>query len=594
MSQPPYQESHHRVEELVALNRITQTIASTRNLHAMLSAISQEVVSLFNVSSTGIVLCNPDLTNLTVAAAYTVHQDIPDVVGTAIPLTPAISKLFKASKPIIISNAQTTALTRPFLHLLRARKIHSTMVIPLRLRGKNIGAIAINSDQPHRYFSPADMYLAEMIATQIAVAIEDIRLSEKEQQQRQLVESLQEISAILNVNLNQNTVLTNIMGQLGRVITYDKAYVFLQNQDVLSVCSRVGDSVAPMEFHIPLSENCPAIQVFKEKAALVLPNVRMKSNGLTEPDEIPIRSWMGVPLLTGEEAIGVLSIERYEIDAYQEEDTRVLQAFANHAAIAIRNAQLYQELMGAHKKLQEQNAQLTELNESKDKFFSIISHDLRSPFTVMLTFAHLLVEELEYHKEEHLKMMAQKFQNYAEKFYALLENLLTWTRIQRGIMQCRPTKFDLYVAIENTMELFLQKAEDKGIALKNLVPKQTHVHADYSMVGTVLRNLISNALKFTEARGEITISAHPLDTFVEVTILDTGCGIPQDSLAKLFRIDEKYVRDGINGERGTGFGLILCHDLIEQNGGRIWANSEESKGSAFMFTLLKSPLINHH
>jgi two-component system sensor histidine kinase/response regulator len=184
--------------------------------------------------------------------------------------------------------------------------------------------------------------------------------------------------------------------------------------------------------------------------------------------------------------------------------------------------------------------------------------------------------------------------NGYEKFYALLENLLTWTRIQRGIMQCRPTKFDLYVAIENTMELFLQKAEDKGIALKNLVPKQTHVHADYSMVGTVLRNLISNALKFTEARGEITISAHPLDTFVEVTILDTGCGIPQDSLAKLFRIDEKYVRDGINGERGTGFGLILCHDLIEQNGGRIWANSEESKGSAFMFTLLKSPLINHH
>jgi signal transduction histidine kinase len=348
-----------------------------------------------------------------------------------------------------------------------------------------------------------------------------------------------------------------------------------------------------MKRHIPLSENCPVIQVFKEKSALVLLDARLKPQWLMEPDEIPAHSWMGVPLLTGEEAIGVLSIERYETGAYCEKDTRVLQAFANHAAVAIRNAQLYQELMEAHKKLQEQNAQLTALNESKDKFFSIISHDLRSPFTVVLTFAELLVEELEERKEEHLKVMAQRFQRYAEKFYALLQNLLTWTQMQRGLMQCRPTKFDLWVAVENTIELFSQKAEEKGITLKSFVSEQTHVYADYGMVGTVLRNLISNALKFTDSGGEISISVRSLETFLEVTVSDTGCGIPKDSLAKLFRIDEKYVRDGIDGEKGTGFGLILSQDLVEQNGGRIWVKSEEGKGSAFMFTLPISSPINH-
>jgi signal transduction histidine kinase len=155
-------------------------------------------------------------------------------------------------------------------------------------------------------------------------------------------------------------------------------------------------------------------------------------------------------------------------------------------------------------------------------------------------------------------------------------------------MEYDPEPFDVTEIAEYNIDLFTSNAEQKQITLKNAVTEETLVYADYNMVNTTIRNLVSNALKFTNAGGVIEISAKPNGKVVFLSISDTGAGIPEEDLAKLFRIDVKYTNPGTAGETGTGLGLILCKDLVERNGGEIQVESEIGKGTMFTFTLPKT------
>jgi PAS domain S-box-containing protein len=249
------------------------------------------------------------------------------------------------------------------------------------------------------------------------------------------------------------------------------------------------------------------------------------------------------------------------------------------------------DLKQAQKQLEEQNVQLQELNASKDKFFSIISHDLKNQFGTLLGFGELVIENYEGYTAEKIKSLVGKMFGSAQKLYALLENLLTWSRIQRGVMKCQPAAIDMYpIAFEN-VELFTSQAERKQVHLKNTVTKGAVIYADYSMIDTVVRNLLSNALKFTSAGGSITVSAVDHDErYRSISIADTGVGIPEKVLPKLLRIDAHHTTAGTAGEKGTGLGLILCKDLVEKNGGSMWIESEVGKGTTFTFTLPKEPV----
>lgn len=247
------------------------------------------------------------------------------------------------------------------------------------------------------------------------------------------------------------------------------------------------------------------------------------------------------------------------------------------------------ELLVIQNDLQETNAQLQELNASKDKFFSIISHDLRSAFGVLFGFTELLTTRIDVYSKDKLKDLVAKLNTSVERMYALLENLLTWSRIQREAMKCEPNCIDLFDIVEENMAIFMSRAEYKEVALRSLIQENTLAYADYDMVNTVVRNLISNALKFTDTGGSITVSAVSENQHVEVTISDTGCGIDEEGIANIFRIDTTYTSIGTAGEQGTGLGLILCKELIEQNGGRIWVESEVGEGTVFRFTVPQKP-----
>ncbi len=251
--------------------------------------------------------------------------------------------------------------------------------------------------------------------------------------------------------------------------------------------------------------------------------------------------------------------------------------------LTIRNLQ--QQLQAQNVRLDRQNEQLKELNANKDKFFSIIAHDLQSPLSSLRTITQCAAEHLESDNLEKLKEIIELQQTSTDKLFKLLENLLTWSRIQRGMIEYRPQPIEIGTIVARNIALFALNAAHKQITLRNSIQEEMTAYADYQMVDTIVRNLIANALKFTDAHGTVTVSATQKAHDIAVSVSDTGIGIEKKHLPKLFRIDVKYKRLGTAHEQGTGLGLILCKEFVERNGGRIWVESEVGKGSRFTVSL---------
>lgn len=236
--------------------------------------------------------------------------------------------------------------------------------------------------------------------------------------------------------------------------------------------------------------------------------------------------------------------------------------------------------------LEESNQKLKVTNATKDRFFSIIAHDLRSPFNSILGFSELIKSELK--ESKNLNLIEEYNTNINESshsLFTLLENLLQWAKSQRGELEFNPVEFDLHHLVQSNLIIFKLKAADKAIKLSSDIPPHTEAYGDINMVSTILRNLISNALKFTEQNGDITISADIQDEFVFLKVKDSGIGISKENQEKLFKLDCNYTTVGTADETGSGLGLILCKEFAERNGGDIWVKSEENKGSEFILSL---------
>lgn len=239
----------------------------------------------------------------------------------------------------------------------------------------------------------------------------------------------------------------------------------------------------------------------------------------------------------------------------------------------------------AEEKLKESSRKLEELNSNKDKLFSIISHDLKSPFNSLLGFSDLLLKEYDDLSDEERKLFATNIYHSIQNLYKLLDNLLQWAMVQSGKMDYFPQNIDLKELVENCLGILRGNAVRKQICVTNAVEKGVFVYADQNSINSVIQNLIVNAIKFSNAEGKVEISARKLRGTVEVTVSDTGIGMTKEELEKLFRIDVHHTTKGTASESGTGLGLILCKEMIENNAGTIRVESQPGKGSKFIFTL---------
>ncbi|MBN1197757.1 MAG: PAS domain-containing sensor histidine kinase, partial [Bacteroidales bacterium] len=249
------------------------------------------------------------------------------------------------------------------------------------------------------------------------------------------------------------------------------------------------------------------------------------------------------------------------------------------------------ELKQAENEIIRFSKELEEINNSKDKFFSIIAHDLKGPFNSILGFADILHTEYDEYSDEERKHFIRNIVSSAQNTYKLLENLLEWSRAQTNRIDFKPEVLVLSSVINECILMVRGQAEAKDIHLFSAVEFNTHVMADENMVKTIIRNLLSNAIKFSRRRGHIRVKEmhfnHPISQkeMIEVIVQDDGVGMSKTVLEQLFRIDQMVKTPGTENERGTGLGLILCRELVMRHGGEIWAESEQGRGTTIHFTL---------
>ncbi|MFA7420096.1 MAG: ATP-binding protein [Melioribacteraceae bacterium] len=229
--------------------------------------------------------------------------------------------------------------------------------------------------------------------------------------------------------------------------------------------------------------------------------------------------------------------------------------------------------------------ELKEINATKDKFISIIAHDLRGPFNGFLGLTEILSEEADKLTKEELLDLSKELHKTAKTQYRLLSDLLQWSRIQSGRMEFTPTICKLEKLVDFVFDIQAANAENKNISLVKEYSRDFELVADVEMMQVVLRNLISNAIKFTSYGGKITVSAKLTENFSSITISDTGIGIQPEDIPKLFRIDIHHSTEGTHSEKGTGLGLVLCKDIIDRHSGKILVESKIGKGTSITISL---------
>ncbi len=259
-----------------------------------------------------------------------------------------------------------------------------------------------------------------------------------------------------------------------------------------------------------------------------------------------------------------------------------------HVSLKRRN----EEVEEKSRALEEINQMLNEANAAKDKFFSIIAHDLKNPFGDITGLSELLIKNMRRYDITKIEKFIEQIHKLSKNGYTLLENLLEWSRSQTGNIECHQRELNLKEQVDDVILLLEEFANKKAITLTNHIASDLMVRADKNMLDTIIRNLISNAIKFTANDGKIALNANEITdehgtAMIQTSIADSGVGIASDDLDKLFRIDVNHSTIGTSKEKGTGLGLILCKEFVEKNGGTIWVDSQIEKGTTFYFTLKK-------
>ena len=309
----------------------------------------------------------------------------------------------------------------------------------------------------------------------------------------------------------------------------------------------------------------------------------------------PSLVWLGVPLKVLNNTIGVMVVQDYHDSAtYGENEKEVLSFVSGQIASAIYKKRTEDQLISYTNDLNSVNSLLSgsekmlkEMNDSKDKFFSIISHDLKGPYQGLLSILDLLITDYDSLSDDEKKDIFTKVLENSKRTYNLLETLLQWARMQMGQVEFNKSNFSLWNSASEMIALLFESAHLKKIKLVNSVDNNITLYADQNMINLVLRNLIANAIKFSKPGSKIIVSSNETDDYYEISVKDFGVGIDKKVINDLFRIDVQTSTIGTASEKGSGLGLLLCKDMVAIHNGKIWIESVEGKGSKFTFSIPK-------
>ncbi len=588
-----------RIDELSILNYIIQTVASVTDLDTTLNTVSKTITTLFSAHGTGIILFSFGKSKQTLTAYHTREEDESGSAGLAFliigdSVTP---DLINNQQPLLISAAQPHPTLEQNRALISVHNLTCLMFIPLLIRGEMIGYINVNSDQAGYKFTSNQVKLAEMLAGHIAGAIESSRLFDAEQQQRQMAESLRQVATVLNSSLNRENVIAKILEQLKQVVEFDSAGLFLQEGDELVLSEGAGLSEIRIGNRIKISSQNPTVRPFIDRKPYVIGDVHIHPEWELWQGDERIRAWMGVPLLIGNQALGVLTTDSIDVGQYGKDQAQVLQIFANQAAIAIKNAQLFNETQKAKEAAETARSAAEAANQAKSIFLASMSHELRTPLNGILGYTQILKRDHDLTEKQ--RKGIDIIHRSGEHLLMMINDVLDLSKIEAEKMELTPGQVHFSSFLKTLTEIIYVRAAQKSINFDYhpMSPLPSAIEADETRLRQVLLNLLGNAVKFTE-QGNVSLKVGYANSEqwadnnrqpdagashkIRFQIEDNGIGISLEKQGEIF-LPFHQVGDKHAQAAGTGLGLAISQKLVQKMGGQIQVRSEFGGGSTFWF-----------
>jgi GAF domain-containing protein len=580
------QETRRRADHLAALHEIDQAINSSLDPTAVYASVVKQAAALLGCQAANLFLWEGG--QAVVAASF--GSDTSTTPGLELSdrrITPAesemVARLEQSREPIAVADAQDVEFALPDL---RNQQASAFLTIPLLSRDQITGHLLLIDQIGPRQWRRDEIKVASQLASQAAIAIENARLFEAEQKSHRTAEALRETAHIVNTSPDLDRALDLLLEQLAQLVPYDSATVFLQDGQHLRAAASRGfpDPQRVMQLVIDPSSNALIRQTVETGQPLVLPDAQADDRFKSWAGTDYARGWIGVPLLVGEDLVGIMTIDNCQPDAYDEKSARLAQALADHTAVAIHKSRLLNDLRRA-------NQELRRLDELKGQFIQNVAHELRTPVTLVRGYVELLAQgnlDLQaQHEALHTAL------SHTETLVHLVEGITTLQDLSLGELALQ--RINTSDLIKTALQLASQKAVRAGINLQSQCPSlMPQLKGDFIWLAQALYQLLDNAIKFSPDGGRVTLrlQADEENREIEIAVEDQGIGVPPSEQDRIF--DLFYQADGSTTRRfgGTGLGLAIVQRVVTAHGGRVWVvsptdqkESGQYSGSRFIMRL---------
>ncbi|MCA2000951.1 MAG: GAF domain-containing sensor histidine kinase [Chloroflexi bacterium] len=451
---------------------------------------------------------------------------------------------------------------------------------PLQVRGETIGQLAVAGLQE---IPPEAVQLAGNIAEQVSIQVENLRLFELNEKRASELETVAVISAAASTTLDPDELLQTVVDLTKERFNLYHAHIYLADESwntllLAAGAGEVGRQMVMTGHAIPMnSQKSVVARAMRERASVIINDVRAEEDFLPNPRLPDTRSEMAVPMISGDKVVGVFDLQSSSAGSFTQDDANIFTTLAFQVAVTLQNARLYQEQRATVE-------QLRELDRLKSSFLANMSHELRTPLNSILGFADVMLEELDGPLTDNMRTDLGLIYKNGQHLLHLINDVLDMAKIESGKMNLNIEKFNLQEVIEEVTSITSTLASEKNLALfiEPTSDREVEINADKIRVRQVMINLVNNAIKFTE-KGKISIHVAREENSVLITVKDTGIGIPMDHLEAIFQEFTQVDTSTTRKAGGTGLGLPISRKLIEMHGGRLWAESSGVNGEGSTF-----------
>lgn len=500
-------------------------------------------------------------------------------------------KVAESGRPIIVNDVSKS---KDYIRI--RKKIKSELAVPIKNKGKVIGLFNVESRKLNA-FNEHDLFILSALADQTAIAIQNAQTNESLKRSNKRLETINSISKIINSSLDPDTIFKRFLKYASKDLNYHYCALLMIEGNRLYSRTGIGFTTREIEtYSADIGEGVCGV-VAKTGKPMIVNDISKSS--IYKEQSTKTRSEMAVPLKVEGKVLGVLNVESKEINPFMEEDLVYLSALSEQAAIAIRNAQLFNKIKNfnldlkekiaeATLDLREANQELERLNKIKSEFVSTVSHELRTPLTSIHGYSSLMLSGDTGPVTEEQKEFLGIVSGETQRLTRLINDLLDISKIESRRMKLVFDNFNLFQFMEEYKREIKNLVSQKNIALLVEVPKNiSDIKADADKIRQILNNLIGNAIKFSGKGMAIGVKVKELKDHIQIDVSDHGPGISKkDSnhiFEKFYRVDNSMTR----ATGGTGLGLAITKHLVEAHRGKIWLRSKVGKGTTFSFTLKK-------